>query len=86
VNKLTNWEGFKEEIANMMQLSGPLKTIEQLDEEVDFLIKIIQKAPWQNTPMLKRQTMGNNYPREIKELTVEKKMSKETLATDKNTC
>jgi hypothetical protein len=41
VNKLTNWEGFKEEIINMIQLSGALKTTVQLDEEAENFMKII---------------------------------------------
>jgi hypothetical protein len=44
VNKLTNWEGFKEEITNTIQLSGPLKTIEQLDDEAKNVMKITQNA------------------------------------------
>jgi molybdopterin-guanine dinucleotide biosynthesis protein len=53
VNKLTNREGFKEEIANTIQLSGHPKTIGQVDDEAENLMKIIQKAAWKNTPMLK---------------------------------
>jgi hypothetical protein len=86
VNKLTNWEGFKEEITNTLQLSGPLMTIEQLDEEAENFMKIIQKAAWKNTLVLKRRMMGCNYSKETRELTVGKKESKEMLLTDKNTC
>jgi hypothetical protein len=31
----------------------------------------IQKAAWKNTPVLRRKTMGNNYPKEIRELIAE---------------
>jgi hypothetical protein len=64
VNKLTNWEGFKEEFTNTIQLSGPLRTIEQLDEGAENFMTIIQKAAWKNTHVLKRKTMGNNYSKE----------------------
>jgi hypothetical protein len=76
VNKLTNWEGFKEEVTNTIQLSRPLRTTEQLDEEVKNFMKIIQKAAWKNTPVLKTKTMGNNYPKEIRELIAEKRRAR----------
>jgi hypothetical protein len=46
----------------MMQLSGTLRTIAQLDDEAKNFMAIIQKAVWDNTPALKRNTraMGNN--------------------------
>jgi hypothetical protein len=72
VNTLTNWEGFKE-VTNTIQLSGPLRTIEQLDKETENFMTIIQKAAWKHTSVLKRKTMGNNYPKEIKELIVEER-------------
>jgi hypothetical protein len=56
----------------MIQLTGTLRTIEQLDEEVENFITIIQKAAWKNTPVLKRKTMGNNYPKETRKLTAGK--------------
>jgi hypothetical protein len=34
---------------------------------------IIQKAAWNYTPVLKRKTMGKNYPDEIRELLAEKR-------------
>jgi hypothetical protein len=60
VNNLTNWEGFKEEFTGTIQLSGPLRTIERLEEEAENFMKIIQKAAWKNIPALKRKTMRNN--------------------------
>jgi hypothetical protein len=64
VNILTNWEGFKEDVTNTIQLSGTPKTIVQLDEEAEKFITIIQTAAWKKTPVLRRKTMGNNYPKE----------------------
>jgi hypothetical protein len=37
---------------------------------------IIQKAAWKNTPILRRKTMGNNYPKEIRELIAEKRRAR----------
>jgi hypothetical protein len=76
VNKLTNWEGFKGEVTDTIQLLGHLRTIEQPEEEAENFIKIIQNAAWKNTPALKRKTMGNNYPKEIRELIAEKKRAR----------
>jgi hypothetical protein len=59
-----------------MQLSRPLTTTEQLDEEVENFMAIIEKAAWKDTPVLKRKTMGNNYPKEIWELIVEKRRAR----------
>jgi hypothetical protein len=68
-------EEFKE-VTNTMQLSAPLRTIEQLDEEAENFMKIIQRAAWKNTPALKTKTMGNNYTKEIRELTAEKRRAR----------
>jgi hypothetical protein len=37
---------------------------------------IIQKAAWKNTPIVKRKMIGNNYPKEIRELIVEKRRAR----------
>jgi hypothetical protein len=47
-------------------------TIEQLDEETENFTTIIQIAAWSNTPVLRRKVIGNNYPKGIRELTVER--------------
>lgn len=76
VNKYTNWEGFKEEINNNIELSVPLRTTEQLDEETENFMKIIQKAAWKNTPFITGKTRENNYPKEIRELIAEKRKAR----------
>jgi hypothetical protein len=88
VNKLTNWEGFKEEITNTIQLSALLRTIEELDEEAENFMKIIQKAAWENTPALKRNTptMGDNCPKEIREPIAEERRARKRWQQTKNTC
>lgn len=62
VNKLTDWDNFKIEIDNRIQLNVPLKTTDHLEKETENLVEIIQQAAWKNTPDLKRKTVGNNYP------------------------
>jgi hypothetical protein len=39
-------------------------------------LKIIRKAAWKNTPALKRKMMGNNYPKEIRELIAEERRAR----------
>lgn len=73
VNGRTDWYNFKIELENLINLSVPLKSEEQLDDEVELLVKNIQKAAWNNTPDLVIRTKGNNYPKEIRELISEKR-------------
>jgi hypothetical protein len=40
---------------------------------------IIQKAAWKNTPILRRKTMGNIYPKEIRDLIAEKRRARKRL-------
>jgi hypothetical protein len=46
---------------------------------------IIQKAAWKNTPVLNRRTLGNNYPKEMRELIAEKGRIRKSGQTEKNT-
>jgi hypothetical protein len=75
-NKLTDWVGFKTEVNSNIQLNISLRTIEDIDKETEELVEIIQQAAWNNTPVLKRKTVGNNYPREIRELVTEKRKAR----------
>lgn len=68
VNKYTDWNHFKNILEANINLSVPLKTIDQLEEEVDKLTRDIQNAAWSSTPEIRRKTAGMNYPKEIKEL------------------
>lgn len=53
-----------------------MKTEDQFDSEAEKLIVNIQQAAWSNTPEMKRKTVGNNYPKEIKELVAEKRKAR----------
>ena len=73
VNKHTDWTSFKTYLENKINLSVRLLNELQLDEEVELFVNNIQLAAWENTPKIKRKTAGNNYPREIRELIMEKR-------------
>lgn len=73
VNKLTDWDGFRNELEARIRLNVPLKTCDQLEYEAEIFMNDVQQAAWANTPQIKRKTVGNNYPKEIKELVVEKR-------------
>lgn len=72
-NKWTDWPNFRLDLENCINLFVPLKTKEQLDEEVETVTKNIQQAAWKNTPEIPIRTRGNNYPKEIRILINEKR-------------
>lgn len=76
VNKLTDWGSFKIEVNENIQLNVSLRTIDDLEKETEELVEIIQQVAWNNTPQLKRKTVGNNYPWEIKEIIIQKRKAR----------
>jgi hypothetical protein len=72
-NRLTDWQSFQIDLEKSVNLSVPLRTKEQIDEEVELLVKNIQKAAWNNSPTISTRTKGNNYPKEIRVLITEKR-------------
>lgn len=75
-NKYTDWEVFREELSNKVQINVPLRNKEQLDREAEKLVVDIQQAAWKSTPEFKMKTIGNNYPKEIKELVAAKRRAR----------
>lgn len=75
-NKFTNWEKFKTILEGKINLSVPLKTVNQLDYEIDKFNRDIQQSAWASTPELKRNIKGNNYPEEIREIIREKRRAR----------
>lgn len=72
-NRLTDWQSFRVNLENAINLSVSLRTTEQLDEEIELLVTNIQQAAWNNTPPIIQRTKGNNYPKEIRDLISEKR-------------
>lgn len=73
VNRLTDWESFKQTLEEKIDLSVPLRNEQQLDKEVEIFIKHIQLAAWDNTPNIRRRITGSNYPKEIRDLITQKR-------------
>lgn len=80
-NKRTDWESFKIELNDRIQLNGLLKTKEQIEYETEKLVMDIQQTAWNNTPEIKRNTCGNAYPREIKDLIAKKRKARKKWQT-----
>lgn len=67
-NKFTDWLSFKHILKDKINISTPIETTDQLENEAYSFIQLIQFAAWSCTPPTKRKTVGANYPKEIKEL------------------
>lgn len=76
VNVHTDWDGFKNDLDRRINLKSPLKTIEQLETELQNLIANIQLSAWENTPKVEGKTRGINYPIEIREKIKEKRKAR----------
>lgn len=67
-NKTTNWDGFKCQLSEAIDLNIDLSTPDQLDEAVADFTKLIQNTIWDNTKTISHKTVGHNYPVEIRNL------------------
>lgn len=72
-NKLTDWRYFNTLLTNMISLNVPLKSTEQIEDEVQNFTEIIQEAAWKSTPKMKHKYEGINFPKEIRTLIQEKR-------------
>jgi hypothetical protein len=72
-NKHTDWEYFNYLLESSTDLTVPLKTVDQLEEELIAFTTAIQEAAWNSTPVNKTKLKGLNYPKEIKNLIAEKR-------------
>lgn len=68
INKYTHWNYSKQMLENSIKLNELLKTIDQLESEVEKFINDIQTAAWNSTLVIRRKTIGMNYPKEIRKL------------------
>lgn len=73
-SKETDWEYFQYNLENRIELSVPIKTKQQLDDEVERLTKDIQQSAWNSTPEIpSKRTRNNIQPKEIRMLIQEKR-------------
>lgn len=73
VNRFTDWDNFKTSLEAKINLLVPLENTQQLEKEAEQFVQNVQQAAWENTPAIQRRIKGNNYPKEIKELIMEKR-------------
>jgi hypothetical protein len=73
INKHTDWDCFNSLLERNINLSVPLKTVNQLEEELGIFTTAVQEAAWGSTPVIKKKLQGLNYPKEIKDLITEKR-------------
>jgi hypothetical protein len=62
----------------------PLMNEEQLDTEVEKFLVDVQQSAWENTPVIKRRTKGNNYSKEIRDLIAEKRKARKRWHQTRN--
>lgn len=72
-NKNTDWIYFRHLLDSNLTLPTDICSIEELDEEATSLMKKIQQAAWDSTPIPKPFTSGKNYPKEVKDLIQKKR-------------
>lgn len=75
-NKTTNWEGFKRQLTDTIDLNIDLTTPNQLDEAVADFTRLIQTTVWDNTKTITNKTNGYNYPLEIRNLVALKRKTR----------
>lgn len=69
VTHKTKWPLFQQIIENSINLQVPIKSAQQLEEEIEILNKNIQQAAWESTPVGQtKMTIDIKYPAEVKEL------------------
>jgi hypothetical protein len=75
-NYKTNWEKYREEITNNINLKIKLKTQEDLELAIETLTKVMQQSATQSTLPLEPQKRFNNITLEIKQLLREKRKAR----------
>lgn len=72
----TNWDSYKKEITNNLNLNISLKTPDEIEEATGNLISTLQEAAKRATPNLDAQSQVINIPLEIKKLISEKRKAR----------
>uniref|UniRef100_A0A0A9XM38 RNA-directed DNA polymerase from mobile element jockey n=1 Tax=Lygus hesperus TaxID=30085 RepID=A0A0A9XM38_LYGHE len=85
VNKNTDWDKFKVELAKNIDLHVSLESKEDIDREVHQLVRRMHEAARNNTPAMERKIRGINYPREVLEIVKEKRLIKVNCEKQANT-
>jgi hypothetical protein len=76
-NNKTNWDLFKKLVEERTNLSEPIRTKVQLEDELEAFNNNIQLAAWENSPISHTDTTRkHNYPLEVRELVQEKRKTR----------
>jgi cell division protein ZapA (FtsZ GTPase activity inhibitor) len=81
-NYLTDWDTFRETLANRLNLLVALTTTDELEDEVQKFVTDIQHSAWEATPLLTTRIKGNTYPQEIREKNCRQTQNQEKVAND----
>ncbi|CAA9999210.1 unnamed protein product [Nesidiocoris tenuis] len=84
VNKKTNWDQFKVDINQFINLGTTIATPAILDSELEKLVYDIQSTALENTPEVRKKLIGLNYPREIIEIIKEKRKARKKWQNTRN--
>jgi hypothetical protein len=68
-----DWDYFSFLLETKIDLSVPLKTFDQLEDELYYFTTAIHETALNSTPNLKRKLRGLNFPKEIREMITEKR-------------
>lgn len=85
VNNKTNWELFTYLLSDKISLQKPLKTKNQIEDEVDNLIEAIQLSAWESSPKPQKPNNNSTYPKEIRELVAKKRKARKKWQTERTT-
>ena len=71
--KRTNWATFRTLIQKTLTLQVPLKTAQNIEDNVHHLVQTIQQAAWNSTPLPHTPTHTNTCAPSIKQKLMEKR-------------
>lgn len=77
-NKFTNWDGFRETLDSTLYLKVPLKSIDDIDNAVEYFTKTIQEAVWKSTPDKLNSHASQDVPLLIKGKIADKRRLRKT--------
>lgn len=75
-NNRTNWQFFKYILSEKIELKIPLRTKDQIDEELTSFINAIQTSAWESTPTTSHTNTTGTYPKEIRDLLSKKRKAR----------
>lgn len=76
-SRQTDWNLFRETLANKINLKIPLKTPQDVEIAVEDFIKTVQESAWAATPDHKKYESFKYYPAEIRrEVALKRKLRK----------